>query len=452
MDTDDKYHELLRPQYHFTAEKNWIGDPNGLVYYKGEFHLFFQHNAEGISQELPFRWGHAVSSDLIHWRQLPHAIEPDDEFGWIWSGSAVVDWNNSGGFRTGDEDVLVAFYTSGDTRVDSYKPCVQCIAFSNDRGRTWTKYSGNPVIGHIKARNRDPKVIWHNPTNKWIMALVLENNVYVLYGSKNLVNWSHLCEVTVPGTTSCPDFFELPIDGDPSNKRWVFWGAAGVYRIGGFDGMTFTPETDSLRAEWGSNGYAAQTWSDIPEEDGRRIQISWMREGKYPYMPFNQQMSFPVELTLRSFPEGVRLCRKPIKEIELLHESSLGWEDFTLEAGKSLIPETDHDLFDIRAELELGQAEAFGLYIHGTDLRYNVADKRFTYLGREIPTDPDNGRLELQLLVDRTSLELFAFGGKVSASVCFLPKAWAAPLELYSVNGDIKLISLTVGALRGIWE
>jgi len=448
VNRDTLYGELHRPQFHFTPMKNWTNDPNGLVFYKGEYHLFCQLNAKGIRWG-PNTWAHAVSTDLVHWEQIEHAIEPDD-YGWIWSGSAVVDHGNTAGLKKGDEETIVAVYTWGGYG-EPRNPAVQAIAFSNDRGRTFTKYEGNPVLGHIRADNRDPKVIWHEPTGKWIMALYLDENDYTFYGSADLKQWDHLCDVAVPGTSECPDFFPLEVDGDSANVKWVLWGAAGVYSIGSFDGTTFTPESESLKAELGANGYAAQTWSDVPDEDGRRIQTSWMAGGKYPSMPFNQQMSFPVELTLRTFPEGIRMCRRPVREIELLHDKTHTWQDEMLEAGTNLMPETKHDLFDIRAEVELGDAEAFGVIVRGIDLRYHVGEKKFTYLGKDIPAEPAGGRVELQVLMDRTSLELFASAGKSSASFCFLPEAWDVPLEFYAAGGSVKLVSLTVHELKSIW-
>ncbi|MGQ9632211.1 MAG: glycoside hydrolase family 32 protein [bacterium] len=445
------YRELLRPQFHFTAQKNWLNDPNGLVWYGGEYHLFFQYNAKGIKWG-PNSWGHAVSTDLVHWKQLPDALEPDDDFGWIWSGSAVVDSQNAAGFRSGIEQPIIAIYTTGDTRTKPRKPCVQCIAYSTDRGRTFTKYQGNPVIGHVVAENRDPRVVWHEPSGMWIMALFLDKNDYTLFGSRNLKQWSRLGDVHLPGSGECPDFFELPVDGNQDRRKWVFWGAAGVYRIGSFDGKRFTPETESLTCELGPNGYAAQTWSNIPPTDGRTIQISWMRGGRYPYMPFNQQMSFPVELELRSFPEGVRLCRKPVREIDLLHESEHLWEGQSVATGRNFIPETAGQLFDIRAVIDPRKADAFGVYVHGTDLRYDARKGSFTYLGREIPTGARQRHLEFRLIVDRTSLEIFAQDGRVSASFCFLPEAWDVPLEFYAIGGSVHIASLSIHRIRSAWE
>ncbi|NKB68463.1 MAG: glycoside hydrolase family 32 protein [Candidatus Latescibacteria bacterium] len=444
------YRELHRPQFHFTPQKNWTNDPNGLVYYQGEYHLFFQHNPTSVKWG-NMTWGHAVGTDLVHWEQLPNAIEPD-ELGTIFSGSAVVDWHNSAGFGQGDKPALVALYTSAGSLVEPPCPFTQSLAFSNDRGRTWNKYAGNPILGHIRADNRDPKVIWHQPSQRWVMALYLEGNDYTLYNSPDLKSWTHLGDWTLPGVTECPDFFPLAVDGDPADTRWVFWGADGGYLLGAFDGATFTQQTDVLNAEYGINGYAAQTWSDIPAEDGRRIQISWMRRGHYPSMPFNQQMSFPVELTLQTLPEGVRLCRQPIREIEHLHGRTHLWRDHPLTDGEPLVPDTQWDLFDIRATIELGDADQVGLEMRGHELAYDVADGIFTCLGEQVPIVPTEGRLELRMLVDRTSLETFIGAGQIAISSCFLPAAADVPLSFFARGGRAKLISLDIIELRSIWE
>ena len=232
------YKELHRPQFHFTSQRYWINDPNGLVYYAGEWHLFFQHNPYGIKWG-NMTWGHAVSPDLVHWTQLPNALEPD-ALGTIYSGSAVVDWANTAGMQTGAEPPLIAIYTSAGSEAKPPVPFTQSIAGSNDRGRTWTKHSGNPVLGHIVGANRDPKVIWHAPSAQWVMALYLDGNDYALFGSPNLRDWTRLCDVAMPGVAECPDFFPLPVDGAATRTLWVFWGAAGCYRLGAFDGVDMT--------------------------------------------------------------------------------------------------------------------------------------------------------------------------------------------------------------------
>ena len=442
------YKEAYRPQFHFTPKTNWTNDPNGLIHYKGEFHLFFQHNPFGIDWG-NMTWGHAVSPDLVHWKQLPHALHPD-ELGTIFSGSGVVDWNNTGGFQTGDEAVLVNFYTSAGSHAPEPVPFTQSIAYSNDRGRSWTKYEGNPVIEHIVGSNRDPKVIWHEPTQKWVMALYLDKNDYALFGSTNLKEWTRLSDLQIPDT-ECPDIFELPVDGDAENTRWVFWGAAGKYYVGDFDGTTFTPEGDAHRADYGANFYAAQTWSDVPASDGRRIQIAWMSGSKPPEMPFNQQMSFPCELTLRTTAEGIRLHREPVAEIETLHAYTHAWSNIALKPGEDLLAGLTGELFDIRAEVALNGASAVGFKIRGEDVRYDVAEKQLTFLERSGPLVPQDGKIRLHILVDRISIEAFGNNGELSMTSYFLPELDNADIGIYAEGGTATLVSLKVHELKSAW-
>ena len=442
------YKETYRPQFHFTPKTNWTNDPNGLIYYKGEYHLFFQHNPFGIDWG-NMTWGHAVSRDLIHWKQLPHALHPD-ELGTIFSGSGVVDWNNTGGFQTGNESVLVNFYTSAGSHAPKEVPFTQSIAYSNDRGRSWTKYEGNPVIEHIVGSNRDPKVIWHEPTQKWVMALYLDQNDYALFGSTDLKEWTRLSDLQIPDT-ECPDIFELPVDGNPDDTKWVFWGAAGKYYVGDFDGTTFTPQGDAHRSDHGANFYAAQTWSDVPESDGRRIQIAWMSGSKPPDMPFNQQMSFPCELTLRTTSEGIRLHREPVVEIENIHTYTHAWSDLPLKPGENLLAGLTGELFDIRAEIALDNAAAVGFNIRGQDIRYDVAEQQLTFLERSGPLAPKYGKISLQILVDRISIEAFGNAGELSMTSYFLPDLSNADIGIYADGGTARLASLKVHELRSSW-
>lgn len=448
---EDLYNEKYRPRFHFTAKQNWLNDPNGLMYYKGEYHLFFQHNPSGINWG-NMTWGHAISEDMVHWNQIDNAIYPD-ELGTIFSGSGVVDWNNTTGFQTGEEKPLICIYTSAGGTSDESKgqPFTQSIAFSNDRGRTWTKYDKNPVLGHIIGSNRDPKVIWHKPTEKWVMALYLDGNDYALFSSPNLKEWTHLSDINLPNTSECPDIFELAVDGDPNNKKWVFWGANGNHYIGTFDGRIFNPESELLRTDFGANFYAAQTWSDIPESDGRRIQIAWMNGGKYPDMPFNQQMTFPVELTLRTTPNGIRLFRKPIREIENIHQKEYSWEDQVLMPKNDILSGVDCELLDIYAEIDLHNASEVGFVINGEKIQYNRESKQLSCLGKSALLEPIDNKISLQILVDRTSIEVFGNDGIVSLSSCFLPDLKNKSISIYSTNGEANIISLKVYELRSTW-
>ncbi|NNN31140.1 glycoside hydrolase family 32 protein [Streptomyces sp. S3(2020)] len=248
------YSETYRPQFHFTPEKNWMNDPNGLVYYEGEYHLFYQYNPNGNSWA-DMSWGHAVSTDLVHWQELPVALSNDGQE-MVFSGSAVVDKNNTTGFGTAANPPMVAIYTSynNSTGIQS-----QALAYSVDRGRTWTKYQGNPVLDIGSRDFRDPKVQWYEPTKSWLMTVSLSAEHKVLfYSSKNLKDWTRLSEFGPAGATGgvweCPDLFPLAVDGDPDNIKWVLvvnlnpggiaGGSAAQYFVGDFDGTTFTADDD----------------------------------------------------------------------------------------------------------------------------------------------------------------------------------------------------------------
>ena len=454
---EDLYHEKYRPQFHFSSRRGRINDPNGLVYYKGEYHLFYQHNPYGWTHGNT-HWGHATSADLVHWVELPEALYPDS-LGTMFSGSALVDWENTAGLRTGDEDTLVCVYTAAGDHVVPQKPRTQCMAFSNDRGRTWHKYAGNPVLAHVVGRNRDPKVIWREPSGRWIMALYLEEvgekqGRYGLYASPNLTDWRHLDDVTLPGR-SCPDFFSLPVDGDPANTKWVFWGAAGDYVVGAFDGSRFAPETSPLRAYCGgrSSGrspYAAQTWSDIPAEDGRRIQIAWLR-GDLPGVPFNQQMTLPVELTLGTTEGGMRLLFSPVEEIDKLHKEKQTLRDVDLTLDPVQLPTGGCDLLDIQADIDVGEMAELELNIRGVPVVYDVRRQELSCCDRTAPLGAPGGRLQLRVLQDRASMEIFAAGGKVYMALGVIPEDADLSCFLSSRGGKAKATAVDVFKLHSIW-
>jgi fructan beta-fructosidase len=439
--TASLYHEWLRPQFHFTARTNWLNDPNGLVFYKNEYHLFFQHNPSGINWG-NMTWGHAVSSDLLHWRQSDDALKPD-RLGTIFSGSAVVDWNNTAGLQSGDEKTLVAIFTSAG------KPFTQSIAYSTDRGRSWTKYEKNPVLDHVAGENRDPKVIWHAPTKRWIMALYLDGEKYALFSSPDLKRWEKLCDVPEFAATECPDFFELPVKGGPTEAQWIFWGGNGNYLIGGFDGKKFTKGSGPHHVEFGNNFYAAQTYSDIPAADGRRIQIAWMRDGKYPGMPFNQQMSIPTELSLRATPDGPQLYRWPIRELDALHGNHHAWSGALIE-GKKPLAEIRGDLFDLQTAIDPGQAKQIALTIRGTAIEYNVSKKELNLLGKTAPLAPIDGKIRLRVLIDRSSIEVFANDGIVTMSSCFIPSRDSDKPPL-AISGPGATALIDVWELKSCW-
>jgi len=444
---DDLYREKYRPQFHFTSRRGWLNDPNGLVFYDGVYHLFYQHNPYGWGWG-NMHWGHAISRDLLHWEELGDVLYPD-HLGVMFSGCAVVDWQNTTGFQDGDDPPLVLIYTAAG------EPYTQCLAYSTDGGETWVKYAGNPVLGHIAGHNRDPKVIWHAPSQQWVMALYLVEsdvcigNDYALFGSPDLKTWRKLCDVHIGDATECPDFFELPVDGDPANTRWLFWGANGNYVLGSFDGEMFTPETEVLRYAQGGNSYAAQTWSDTPY--GRRIQIAWLRVN-LPGMPFNQMLAFPCELALRTALEGIRLYNQPAREVENLYRRTHRWQDVTLTPGENVLSGITGELFDIHADIEPGMATAINMTIRGIPVSYDVSAATLTFEGRAVSLPLVNGVLRLRFLVDRISLEIFGANGLIALPVGVIPSDDDLTLCLCVKAGRAIARSLAVHELHSVWR
>ena len=419
-----------------------------MVFYDGEYHLFYQHNPTGINWG-NMHWGHAVSTDLVHWQELPIAIAPDS-LGTIYSGSAVIDWENTAGFPRGGEKTLVAIYTSagGSSPESQGQPYTQSIAYSTDRGRTFTKFAGNPVMKHIVDSNRDPKVVWHAPTRRWIMALYKTANTYVLLASPNLKEWTALHDIEMPECSECPDFFEIAIEGE-SETRWVFTAADGRYYVGTFDGKKFKHEPELLRVDWSPPGkfaYAVQTYSDIPKSDGRRIQIAWMTGGKYPGMPFNQQMGFPCELTLRRTPDGLRLFKRPVAEIALLRKTVHSFDGLTVDPAGKIIG-SGSDLLEIEGQFNTADCEEFGFIIRGSKISYNVRERKLSAEGGEVILAPAP-KLDLHILVDRTSIEIFANGGEAAITYCFLPPADDLDVKVFASGGKAKADSLKVRELN----
>lgn len=479
------YDEMLRPQFHFSAKQGWLNDPNGLVFAGGEYHLFFQHNPQGREWG-NMTWGHAVSEDLLHWRQLDHALWPD-RLGTMFSGSAVVDRDNTAGFKTGRDPALVALYTAAGGTSDESKgqPFTQCLAYSNDQGRTWTKYAGNPVVPNQGEGDRDPKVFWHAPTKHWVMPLyvgehapakpektgqTITRHVCHFYTSPDLKLWTFASKFAEE-LYECPGFVELPVDGDPKNSRWALWGASGEYWLGRFDGREFKAETPKLKGDFGANSYAAQAYDDLP--DHRTVLVTWMQGGKYPHMPFNQQMGFPVELSLQATPDGIRLVKWPVKEIANLFTSVLR-EDLSrpLSAGRHELKAAAAELLDLELEFIPGTAQTVTLELRGQKIVWQASAGELTAFGRKMPLKvgakaegrhsdfaspwgPDfelwTGSVRLRVLLDRSSLELFGNGGLAMASFCFVPNEPPAA-ALVVAGGEVTRARCTVRGLKSAWR
>ena len=276
------------------------------------------------------------------------------------------------------------------------------------------------------AENRDPKgglVCGPRRSGSW-RCTSQATTTACRHASPDLKKWETLGKLTLPGVAECPDLFELPVDGDQANKKWVFWGANGHFLIGTFDGHTFHKEGDLHQADNGANFYAAQTFSDVPKTDGRRIQIAWMAVGQYPGMPFTQQLSFPCVLTLKTTPDGIQMYRQPVKEIESLRdkEKERTWQDLALKPGDNPLADVSGDLLEIEAEFDPGDSAQFGFDLRGYKVQYDVKEQELMGKTRTAKLLPENGRIKLHILVDRTSVEVFGSDGRLSMTSCFLTK------------------------------
>jgi fructan beta-fructosidase len=441
---DSLYREINRPQIHFNSRRGWNNDPNGLVYYEGEYHMFYQHNPFEREWE-NMSWGHAVSKDLIHWEELPVVLYPD-ELGAIFSGTAVIDYNNTSGFGKNGNPPMVAIYTANSPDNET-----QCIAYSLDKGRTFIKYAGNPVIDSKARWNsrdlRDPKVFWYQPSQNWVMVL-FERDGNSIYTSENLKDWKY--ESHTSGFWECPQLFELEVDGKENNKRWVMYGASGTYMIGRFDGKQFIPESGKY---YYGNGalYAAQTFNNIPVSDGRCIQIGWGRI-QQPGMPFNQMMLFPTELTLRSTKEGLRLFNTPASEISMLHKKEYTWAELDSKKASEILQEfNDAVSIHILTTIKLSYATDAGISLYGQSIfRY---DMNFNQINGAFYSPEDRTSMEItaDIIIDKTSVEVFVDGGAFSYAI--ERKANPENRDGFKFFGNrIEVKSLKVYPMRSIWR
>ena len=489
------YDEPWRPQYHFTPAANFMNDPNGLVYYKGEYHLFYQHNPQG-GEWGHMSWGHAISDDMLHWRHLPLAIPEEPGRYMIYSGSAVVDWHNSSGLCSSadphDPSCLIAIYTAAGSASQR-----QNLAFSNDRGRTWSNYSSNPVADLQQPDFRDPKVFWYEAQKKWVMVAVFadEKRVKIL-DSSDLKNWKLRSTFGPLGVSKvqweCPDLFELPLDSNTrvASKKWVMVvnrnpgapaGGTGVqYFVGSFDGAKFTNETPALPelwADYGKDFYATNSFSDIPAADGRRIWLGWISNWQYanaePTKLWRGAQSLPRALRLKTYSDGIRLVQNPVKETERLRAKQLfrGSRLSIQQANNEIhAANVEGDTLEIEAEIACRGADDIGFRLRkgpGEETLVGVSAKThelfidrvhsgLVSFSRDFPgrhharlhwTSP----LKLHIFLDRSSVEIFANDGETVLTDRIYPSPGSDGMELFSESGDSTIPSLTIWKLGSIW-
>jgi len=467
--------EKFRPTYHFSPLYGWMNDPNGMVYKDGEYHLFYQHNPYG-SKWGNMHWGHAISKDLINWEHRPDAITPD-ALGTIFSGSAVVDTDNTAGFGAG---AIVAIYTQNSDRQ------VQSIAYSTDNGRSFTKYENNPVLTSDARDFRDPKVFWHKETQRWIMLLAVGQEMQI-FSSSNLKDWAFESSFgegqgAHGGVWECPDLFELPVDGT-NEKKWVllcnlnpggpFGGSATQYFVGTFNGKEFVNESPSKTKwmDWGKDHYATVTWSDAP--DNRRIAIAWMSNWQYandvPTSQYRSPNSVPRDLSLFTVDGETYLQSAPSPELLKLRDISQK-RSFKVNGTRTIkdMIAGNEGAYEIELTIENQYADVIGFHLYNdkgeeVDMQYDMKEKKFSMdrcksgdvgFNENFPmltwTAIESGKdeLKLRLFVDKSSVEAFGDGGRFVMTNQVFPSEPYTHIDFYSKGGAYKVDSFVIYKLK----
>lgn len=498
------YSEPHRPQFHFSPEAHWMNDPNGMVFYDGEYHLFYQYYPDSTVWG-PMHWGHAVSTDMMTWQHLPIALYPDD-LGFIFSGSAVVDWKNSSGFGKNGQPPLIAIFTHHNmdgekSGSDTFQ--YQSIAYSNDNGRTWTKYADNPVIKNPGIRDfRDPKVIWDNDSEQWVMVFAAKDRVR-LYGSKDLKSWEYLSEFggnsgNHKGVWECPDLFPV-VDKESNATKWVLLlsinpggpngGSATQYFIGDFDGKNFILDKDfekyvlnenAVWLDYGRDNYAGVTWSDMPKEDDRRIFMGWMSNWDYaqvvPTVKWRSAMTIPRELNIYKGKDGWRLRSEPVKEISDIHEALITIDVQMIDKNLVLASQKDGLLIDLSTDIGFDENIRKGKFYFRLsndigeyyDVGYDIVQNRFygdrRNAGKKDFSDKFASEIHwtdkydivdtsnVRILIDKSSIEMFVDGGKVVMTDIFFPNEDFSKLIFITDESEIVLRNTRIYTMKSIWE
>lgn len=441
MDITDLYHEPLRPQVHFSTKNGWINDPNGLLYLDGVYHMFYQHNPAGNHWD-NMHWGHAVSTDLIHWEEKDIALFLGEN-GNIFSGSGIIDKDNRLGFADGNTPTALLYYTA------TTHPFTQRMAYSTDHFRTVKEYEGNPIIPHMIGGNRDPKVTFCEERSTYIMALYLIEDEYCLLSSTNLTDWELFQKIKFPGEAECPDIFSIK-DSD-GMKRWIFMGANDRYIVGEFRDGKFTADQEAKSLHYGTAAYAGQTFSNMP--DDRVVRVVWDRWNcKTP--KFCGQMGIPMELTLEKCDGNYCLCANPVKEIETIYSSHETFDDMKVSANEeqSIALEDKPYLLKIKGAYTNDVVLDFSIF--GCSFSVDFTKNQLMLGEKQMPLSISKNNFDITLLIDRCSMEIFADGGKayMSAVEDYTICDRNLPRLNISTNKEYCFESIALHSLVSIWS
>jgi fructan beta-fructosidase len=478
------YHEPYRLQVHFSPQAKWTNDPNGMVFYKGTYHLFFQYYPKATVWG-PMHWGHAVSKDMIHWKQMPIALYPD-KLGYIFSGSIVVDEKNTSGFGTKNKPAMVAIFTHHDPKGEkagSINYQNQSLAYSLDEGKTWAKYKSNPVLKNTGIKDfRDPKVFWYSPGEKWVMSLATKDRI-TFYSSADLKSWEKESEFgqmlgAHGGVWECPDLFPLKMYG---KEYWVLLvsinpggingGSATQYFVGEFNGSNFTPiNTKTKWIDFGPDDYAGVTWSNT---GNRKIFLGWMGNWLYanevPTVKWRNAMTIPRELSLKLVDNDIYLASKPVKELKNIAAKTIKIDAERIANNSNVFSIIKKNLSQYKLKFKTDQLNSYSVVLANEGgekliLGFDKRNYRY-YINRTNAGRDDFSRLftgvayapridiipysDLELIVDASSVELFADGGLSNLTSVLFPKKPYTHLSIATNGMAIK--NLEVTPLKSIW-
>ena len=439
LDYSGKY----RPLAHFTSKRGWLNDPNGLVYIDGKYLMYYQHNPVATTWE-NMHWGSAVSTDLIHWQENGDVMFPDEN-GTVFSGSAIVDKHNVTGLKKGKSEVVLFFYTCAGSTSETAKgkPFTQNLAYSTDGGKTLICYE-KPLIEQISEGNRDPKIIYFEQDNSYIMALFLEAHEFALFKSYNLFDWEEIQRISLPDDAECPDFYPLRVEGEDEEK-WVFSAASDRYYIGSFDGYKFRPESEQLRINYGNSSYAAQSWSDTPS--GRRIRTAFATV-IIPGMPFGSCMNIPQEMFLCRINQQLRLCAKPVDEIKSLYINTKILENIHVSVNKSIKQKVNEKACDI--ELKIVSGVSFIISLFGIEIKYDAIEKQLKIGEQSALVMGENGTVTLRMIFDTVYAEIFADSGSIFMGMTYIQDSLLNTLEISASEAVVE--KLTISELNRFFD
>lgn len=448
-----------RPRFHFSPRMGWMNDVNGTHYHNGLYHLFYQANPTmtGVSTGFDMHWGHSVSRDLVHWEEWPIALHPD-EVGNIFSGTAMLIRKHVPGINDGQAVPTPALFFSGTS------PFSQHVATTGDGGRTWRRYSANPIVKNMGVGDRDPKVFWHEPSEQYVMVLFVgKPRTYRILTSPDLKEWEQ--QSVLPGWNECPEFlpFTSPTTGE---KLWLLYGGynseafedpptkfSSAYQLGRFDGRVFTPITPIRRAHQGPNFYAAITFAGEPEE--RHLMMGWAAGARFPGEPFNGCATLPLRMTLRDYGGKDTLCYQPAKEVDTLRgKPLLRMNDVMGAEANAKLQMLERDaLLDVVLTLDDSQTKPVTLSLGRNGFRFDSAKSRLTRLrdGRDSGTLPlhPKGTMVGRFLIDRSLTECFWNHGEAAYAIGALQ---TDPGPAFEINDEAQIAELVVYSMKNIWE